>query len=674
MSKLNQLFRPIAIGPIELKNRIVMLGMGIGLGEMFRPNDQLTCYLKERAAGGVGLIIVSSLRPTNFNGVTPASLGIWEDSFIPLWQKVVNSIHTEGAKIAAQISLIHEWRADENQPLEVVGPSDGLGIMRGVTTRALTTGEIKQIVEEFGKATKRAREANFDAVEFHFGNGFLIHQFMSPRTNKRTDEYGGSLENRLRLPIDIIRNAKMQAGTDFPLLCRFSGDELMEGGLTLEDTKVMAPILQGAGIAAINVQPGIEVSNTPLVQRWVPQGAFVYMAKELKKVLNIPVITGYRIKDPSLAEDIIAKGEADMVGLGRALLADPEWPNKVRDGRIRDIRPCITCCRCLDDVLTNKKVSCSVNYRVGKEYEYPVFQLGPQHKRLLVVGGGPAGMEFARVAASRGHDVSIYEKGPKLGGSLVVSSVVNPEFEQLLYYMRRQTEKLAIKVFQNQRVTPELVNRINPDAIILATGGIPPQITGLLDAHVISSHDILNLISESTIPKDTLGRVLLWKSIAFLFKRLYNPSLIRFLLRLNFPFGPRVIIVGSGIAGCELADLLAEKGKRATIIGESMKIGEGIGPVTRWVIRKRLKHNGVRMIELAHIDEISVNSVTVTHGDSSEILSANTVVLAPILIPNPSLKIELEGRGPALYCIGDAAEPALVREAFASAFLLGINM
>jgi len=675
-----KLFEPLRVGNIELKNRIVMLGMGLGFGEIFRPNDRLISFFEERAAGGVGLIIVGSLFPSDFDEVTltytPAglSLGIWDDSFVPKLKKLTETVHKYGAKIAAQLSLNYEWRSDKNSQLEVVGPSSELEITRVLKTRELNSDEIKQIAEQFGEAAGRAREAGFDAVEFHFGNGFLVNQFMSPRTNKRTDKYGGSLENRMRFPLEIIDCTKRKAGDDYTLMCRVSGDEMMEGGLKLEDTKEIVTRLERAGVAAINAQAGTEQSPTPLIQQWVPPGAFVYIAEEFKKVVKIPVVAAYRIKDPFLAEEIVAKGRADLVGMARALLADPEWPNKAKDGRFDDIRPCISCCRCLDDIMEAKPITCSVNARLGREVDFPAYQPVPTSKKVLVVGGGPAGIEAARVAALRGHTVSLYEKGPRLGGALTLASIVNNELEGLVKYIRREVGKLPIQIVTGKELTSDLISNINPDVVILATGGAPPEMGKSPGKRVLTSHDILEIIRGNAVTKDGLIERLLWKAGAIIFRYFYNPSVIKCLLKLRFPFGRRVTIVGGGFAGCELADFLAERGKRVTIVGESTRVGEGIGSTTRWVVRRRLRQGGVRMIERAEVAEITETGVTVSCDDATELLESDTLVLARELQPSRELESKLQGKVPAIYSIGDCTEPAQVKEAIAQGFKVGMEI
>ena len=680
MAVLKKLFEPLKVGNIELRNRIVMLGMGLGFGERFRPNDRLIAFFGERAAGGVGLIIVGSLFPADFDEVaftyTPAglSLGIWDDSFIPKLKVLTEDVHKHGAKIAAQLSLNYEWRADRSHPLEVVGPSGGLEITRSLITRELNRDEIKQIVEQFGEAARRARETGFDAVEFHFGNGFLVNQFMSPRTNKRTDEYGGSLENRLRFPLEIIDCAKRKAGDDYTLMCRVSGDEMMEGGLKLEDTKEMVIRLERAGVAAINAQAGTEQSPIPLIQQWVPPGAFVYIAEEFKEVIKIPVVAAYRIKDPFLAEEIVAKGRADLVGMARALLADPEWPNKAREGRFDDIRPCISCCRCLDDIMEAKPISCSVNARLGKEVDCPAYQPAPTRKKVLVIGGGPAGIEAARVAVLRGHAVSLHEKGPRLGGALILASIVNRELEGLVKYMRREVGKLPIQVITGKELTAELIGSINPDVVILATGEAAQEVGKLPGKRVLTSHDILGIVRDNTIPRDGLRERLFWKAGAVLFRYFYSPFLIRWFLKFSFPFGEKVTIIGGGLAGCELADFLAERHKRVTVVGESTRVGEGIGPTTRWVVRRRLRQGGVRMIERARVEEITETGVTVSHEDTTEILKSDTLVLARQVQPSRELEGELRGKVPAIFSIGDCVEPAQVKEAIAQGFKVGMEV
>jgi len=678
---MSHLLSPIRIGNTELKNRLVLLGMGLGYGENFRVNDRMTRFFTERAAGGVGLIVVGSLFPSNYDNVdmiySPAtlSLGIWDDSFIPGLKVLTDGVHAHGSKILAQISLNYEWRAAPGQPLEVVGPSGGVAISKILTTRELKKDEISQIVDEFAEGTRRARDAGFDGVEFHFGNGFLVHQFLSPRVNFREDEYGGSLENRLRLPLQIIAAARAKVGADYTLTCRFSGEELIPGGLMLEDTLPMVSRLAAAGLDAINAQTGTETTPVPLIQQWVPPAAYVYVAEAIKKVVDVPVIAAYRIKDAALAESIVATGRADMVGMARGLLADPELPNKIAEGRPEDIRPCISCCRCLDDIMDTKPVACSVNARLGKEIDYPDYPDYPaaeNPRRVAVVGGGPAGIEAARVAARRGHRVTLYDRSPRLGGSLALASVVNHELGPLAAYLARQVKVSSVAVRLGKSVTADDITAGGADTVILAPGGTA-RAPEMQSNHILSGHDIFEYLTGRTAGITSTWRRWFWGLAAIGFKYAYSPRLFARLAALKFPFGKRVIIIGGGFAGCELADFLAYRGRQVTVIGESTRVGEGVGASTRWVVRSRLKAKA-RLIERASVEITGERTVRVSHDGTDEEISADTIVLARPLAENRALEDALHNTGIEVIRIGDGAAPGQVKEAVAAGFAAGFNL
>ena len=672
------LFSPIKIGNTEIKNRIVMLGMGLGYAENFRVGARMTRFFTERAAGGVGLIVVGSLFPSNYDNApmiySPAtlSLGIWDDSFIPELKVLTDSVHVHGSKIFAQISINYEWRAEPGQPLEVVGPSGGVEITKILKTRELKIDEILQIVDEFAEGTRRARDAGFDGVEFHLGNGFLIHQFLSPRTNHRDDEYGGNQENRLRLPLQIIAAARGKVGADYTLTCRFSGEELMEGGLTLEDTLPMVSRLAAAGLDGINAQTGTETTSIPLIQQWVPPGGYVYVAEAIKKVVDIPVIAAYRIKDPALAERIVATGRADMVGMARALLADPELPNKAASGRVKEIRPCISCCRCLDDIMDAKPVACSVNARLGKEIDYPDYPAVATPLRVAVVGGGPAGIEAARVAARRGHMVTLYDRASRLGGSLALASLVNDELGPLAALMTRQIEASPVKVQMGRPVTAGDILASGADTVILAPGGTAPN-SEIRSDHILSGHDIFEYLTGGRVDVKSGWRRWFWRLASVIFRYLYTPWLFTRLAGFGFPFGKRVIIIGGGFAGCELADFLADRGKQVTIIGEFSRVGEGIGPSTRWLVRSRLKSK-TKIIERASVEITGARTLRVTHDDTTEDMSADTIVLVRPLVENLELANLLQEQGLQFHRIGDANYPAQIKEATSAGFEAGMNI
>ena len=633
MSQLRKLFEPIKIGEMELKNRIVMPAMVLGLGDDGMVTDRFKDFYAERARGGVGLIVIGLAPPLYTGPFPPGTIGVYSDECIPGLREFADLMHECGAKVAMQISALGILAKDDGS-LEMVGPSD-VNVDRrpdAPKPRPLTIDEIKRIVEAYGDGARRAREAGFDTVEINAiaGTGLISH-FLSAHTNKRTDGYGGDIENRARLLLECVESVKKKAGEDYPLLCRVSGADFMEGGNTLEDTKIVAPMMERVGIHAINVSTGWHEAPVAFIQMAVPRANWIYLAEGVKQVVNIPIIGGTRIPDPRLAEQILAEGRVDMVYIARPLIADPEWPNKAQEGRFDEIRPCIACSLCFDGLTEGRGVRCSVNARAGKEAEYSI-EPAKQRKKVFVIGGGPAGMEAARVAALRGHEVILADNRDQLGGQLQVA-VLPPHKEELgnlTNYLAGQMKKLGVKVRLGEEVTVKTVEELKPDAVIVASGAVPivPDIPGMGGKNVAIAIDVLT------------GRR---------------------------KVGERVVIVGGGLVGCETAELLAEKGKKVVILEMLNRIGADIGRTTRWVTMGRLRNLGVRMERNAKVEEITDKGVRVSRDGSSEFFEADSVVLAVGMESNRQLAQELEGKVAALYVIGDSAQPGKITEASESA-------
>lgn len=676
MKRLRRLFEPIVVGRIELKNRIVMLGTTVGFADDHKITDQVTNFYAARAKGGASLITIGSMSVSDVSSAKLSyklynhTLGIYDDELIPGLHKLTSSIHANGAKVCAQLATGYEWRRSKNAPMESVSASNGVRNMFTPPARALNIDEIHQIVEEYGEAARRAREAGFDMVEL---SGYVLHHFLSPYSNRRTDEYGGSPENRLRFILEIIDCVKRKAGHDYTIGHRLVADEFKPGGITIEESKTMASILEKAGVDYITTYVGAHESLVPTIQSSVPPGAFVYLAQELKKAVHIPVVASNRISDPFLAENIVAKGRADLVGMARALFADPELPNKAREGRYDEIRPCITCCRCLDNAFEGRDVACSVNANVEREMEFAVEEPTREAKRVLIIGGGPAGMETARVAALRGHKVTIYEKDRRLGGSMILASVLNPEIEKFVTYMRSQIRKLPIDVKTGKEQTIALLEQMKPEVVVLASGGVPSalDVPGCNLDNVVSIQHIRDFMSGKPPKKLGIANRLLWSLASVFVRYLYQSSLVRRLLKLGFPFGKRVVVVGGGFAGCELGEFLVDKGRRVTIVEQSGHIGSDIGVTTRWVTMKRLREAGVRVETNANVVEITKKGVKISHAGSCSFLESDTVALVAGLRANDKFCGQLQQRSSILYCVGDCAEPGKIMEAVAAGFSAG---
>jgi len=633
LTELKNLFQPIKVGKMELDNRIVFLAVMTGYGANDMVTERLKNFYAERARGGAGLLTTAIIMPSSLGRPMPGIMGIYHDRFIPGLRQLVDVVHAEGTKIAAQLGLQYYWAKGEGAPTEEVAPSE-VSTRRSSAPRALNVAEIHQITEEFSEGVRRARDSGFDAVEFHCGVGYLINRFLSPCTNKRTDQYGGSLENRMRFLLEIIESSKRKAGSDYPLICRISGEEFMEGGHTLEDSIKLAPILERAGVHCLSMQAGWHECPRPLVHMSVPRGAFVYIAEEVKKVVSIPVVAAYRINDPILAERIIVEGRADLIGMARPLIADPELPNKAKEGKLDDLRPCISCNHCLDTVMAGMPMACAVNPQVGMEAEYTI-EPAKRSKKVFIIGGGPAGMEAATVAAKRAHQVTLFEKGDRLGGNLLPAAVPSYKYEiaNLTRYLETQVKKSGAQIRLGEEISAKAVEEGKPEVVIVATGTSTklPDVPGVKGDNVALALDVLG------------GK----KDV-----------------------GESVIVVGGEMVGCEVADFLAEKGRKVTLLARRARVGDDIGRTTRWVIIKRLQDAGVRMETMVDVVEITTNGVKGIrkNGGESEFFEGDSVVLAVGLSPNRELAEKLEGKVAAIYTIGDCVEAQKIAQAIEGGF------
>jgi len=690
MSKLDKLFSPISFGQLELKNRIIMLGMGTYYGNAEDGHDACTArlinYFAERAKGGAALI--STPFTVLYQGNNQLEEhdyfayhlpGMYDDKLIPGIRNLADAVHANGSKSMAQLQIHDKFAVDNDSPLEYVSPS-GIVKRKGPEPRELTIPEIEQIVEAYGEAARRAREGGCDAVEIYAGMGFLLSQFLSRAVNKRTDKYGGGPEGRAQIVVEIIESIRKRVGKDYPVSCRFSGVDLVDGGNEVEDAKIIGRVLEQAGIDMLNVQAGWLESRVPIINQWVEPGAFVYVAEAVKQVVNVPVVAAYRINDPILANNILSEGRADVIGMGRALIADPEFPNKAREGRISEIRKCIACLRCIDLVHNHPDVlpmACTVNYRAGREGE-TIITPAKEPKKVLVIGGGPAGMQAAITATDKGHKVTLVDQSRRLGGAMLAAGILNPQLPNLRKYMEAEVQKRPIEVKLKTEVTTSFVQQINPDVTIIAAGGEPPayNIPGVKGPNVLSGRAMFEAIAMNRVPGNVgSGHKILWR-LALLATGLgYHPGLINYGMKFGFPFGKRVVVLGGGFAGFEVSDVLGEKGKKVTILEEGPQLGYGIGISNIWVLIKRLRKFGVAMEKNVKIEKITDKGVEALVGDERKFYEADTVMLArPFKAKDDALKKELEVKGLEAIVIGDAADPQKIMEAVATGFRAGFDI
>jgi len=633
--KYKNLFQPIQIKGLILKNRIVMAPMSTQFASADGSvTEQLIDFLEERAKGGVGMIITGyTFIDSKLSKASVNQLSSYCNAMSPGLNTLVESIKPYGTKIFLQ--LCHAGRqTDKNVIGQIpVGASTIVNEEGVKITRELTLEEIKEIIEMFGLAAKRAKQAGFDGVEIHGAHGYLINQFMSDYTNKRTDEYGGDISGRMRFPLSVLSKVREYVGKKYPVGFRINGSDYLEfkggrfesKGITLTIAKKVAKMIEKNGGDYLHVSAGIgETAENAIQPMYFPRGYNVHLAKAIKKEVGIPVITVGSITDPDMAEEIISSGKADLVALGRALIADPYFPEKVFSGRKEEILRCIRCNECAYRTGNLKKLRCSINPRVGNEKKF-IFTPTEQKKRVVVIGGGPGGMESARVAALRGHKVILIEKEGQLGGKLLPAS--SPSFKKdlrtLIDYYLRQMNHPNVKVILNQEASLEMIEELNPQVVILATGSeqILPNIPGVSSENVLSSLDVLT------------GKVDL--------------------------DGEKVVVIGGGNVGCETAIFLAEMGKEVAIVEvlKGLLLDEDNELNKRGLMRK-LNESDVKAFTGCYIDNISKEGVFIKNGkDKLKFINADSIILATGFDSRIELHEKLKCRFKNIYCVGDCVKP-----------------
>lgn len=658
-------FTPVRFGGVELKNRIGFLPMTTGLVDEYRITDQLIDFYGKRARGGTGLTAIGSAYVCDMAGTTPQyptagqAVGIWSDDQIDGWRRLADEIRSAGSVSCAQLQCCYEWRADGSDPLEAVGPSDGPGGPFVKHLRELTRDEIALIIGQYADAAARAQAAGIDLVEVHAGIGYLVARFISSFSNRRTDEYGGSLEKRTRFLTDIIDAIHARCGDDYPVMVRISADDFMPGGNRIADTRAIIPIVERHNVVAWSIQAGFHEAPALLVNQFVPEANFVDLARQCKQVTTLPVMAAYRINSIERCEKILADGDADLVGMARQLIADPDFVRKAEAGHPEQIRRCIVCSRCLDNIFVGKKVQCSVNPQVAAwDLGDPTPLPSSERKRVVVVGGGPGGMEAARTAALRGHKVTLLARSGRLGGLLNMAQVLNEHMEPLVAWYRQEVARLPIDVRLNTEASPGVVARFDPDEVIVSPGGsviTPIDVAGLDRKKVISSADLKKLVEGHT----PHGRGLIWHAAGVGLKVTgANPRLMRWGMGTPLMIKKRVAVIGGGFAGCEVA-MSIMKGREVTVIEESPKLGNGIGIIDRKPELNILAEGGVRLMAGTRLVGVTAEGVRVRDVASGEeqVIAVDTVILALGVETNDALYRSLASRFAHVHLIGDATTP-----------------
>lgn len=639
MATTKALLTPGKIGTLEIKNRVMMSPMGSGYGTLDGYMDErLATYLARRAEGGCGIVCME-FTAVSPSGQPPMLPCIYNDSYIPGLTKVATAIKEKGAK--AFIQLAHCGRQTfgdpPNGPILAASPLPCMA--SGSVGREMTEEEIWQTIEDFGDGAVRAIKAGFDGIEVHCAHGYLIQNFLSPYSNKRTDDWGGSFENRSRFAREIMKNIRKKVGPDFPVITRVSGWEpVVENGLTLEDQIKFCKMLEEEGSDCIDVSVGVYGMQHYLIPPTnMPLGLNVDNAVEIKKNVNIPVMVVGRINDPIQAEDLLASGKVDFLCMGRGTIADPDFVNKFAAGEYDDIVKCIGCMEgCFGESLFGRSNLCSRNPAVGKEKEY-VLKPTTSPKKILVIGGGPGGLEIAKTLKERGHDVTLCEKGSRLGGNFYLAGLApkKGEYSDAALQMGRLAERAGVKVQRQTEVTPEFIDAFKPDVVIVATGAVPaiPQIPGVDGANVT---DAISVLSGAVSTKQ------------------------------------KIVVLGSDKIACSVADFLAANGKDVTMVTPEADINADFDFVRQAQNKASLAEKNVEMITEAECTEIKADSVVYQKdGNAQEITGVDNVVVALGMKSNNALADYVKKAGIECHVIGDASQPGCLINATQVAGKLG---
>jgi len=633
------------------------------------PSQRTIAYYEARARGGVGLITLGACTVDDAHREVPNSIDFARDEVLDAHWELTDRVHAHGARIQPQI--VHpgpDGLAPYLSGVPNVGPSVIGSYLTGIPCRALEADEIPEIIDRYRGAAVRVREAGYDGIELHAAHGYmLLGSFLTPNRNRRTDAYaGGSEDGRLRLVLEVVRAIKGAAGEDFPLTLRISGYERVPGGRSIDDTQRIAPRLVEAGVDAFHVSGGVIDRLTTQMVTGSSYGPAhnLAAATAIKQVVDVPIMTVGRIHDPALAEEILKDGRADMVAMGRPLLADPELPNKAREGRGRELRRCISCESCIDSMETGR-MSCAVNPFTGREQELVVDRVASP-RRVVVVGGGPAGLEAARVAARRGHRVSIYERQRLLGGALVMAATVHADNEPLLDFLLGEVERAGVEVNLGTELTPDAVVALGADAVVVATGGRvrSPQLPGCELPHVWTG-TLLRQVLAGELTVEAAGKLPAWqrlgvRAVAGPLQRFVHPRRLRALLRAWMPFGHRMVVVGGDLAAIELAEFLAEHGRAVCVLEPQAEIAPEVGLKRRTEHMDRLDRLGVTLNTGVDIECITAEGVRLADART---ISADSVILAGEVEPDTSLHDALKDRVPEVYAIGDCTGLGLIRKA-----------
>jgi 2,4-dienoyl-CoA reductase (NADPH2) len=685
--QFEKLLEPGRIGSMMTKNRIIKTAAGTGFTTGGNITDRAIAYYETLAKGGAGLIIFENCAVECPRGAlyVNESARLHSDDMISQHKELTDAVHAHHCPIIVQLQHAGPMFNPRGggDPNDRVAASalmlEELPSGACVPPRELSAAEVENFIDIFAASAERAKKAGYDGVEINGGHHHLINTFLSRFWNKRHDEYGcDSLENRARFMVNIVKEVKRRLGEDYPVAVTINALELgIENGTTLDESKIFAQLLEKAGADLLHARPGgygrFE-SGALVVERylypelpddlkvkefdWTHHGKAITvpLGTAMKEVINIPVYVAGRL-DPVMGEEILRAKKLDFIGMNRRLWADPELPNKVAAGRTDDIAPCTGCCYCLHYRWKEGPIRCRVNTALGHEREYEI-RPAVQRKRVLIAGGGPSGMEAARVAALRGHEVLLYEKGHTLGGLMPLAAMVKSagleDIMALVKYLRTQITKLGITVMVDTEVDRAVITDIMPDVVIMATGGANylPDIPGIGNRKVVNSARLHGMLK---------------KVLRFL-----APSTLSRLTKVWMPVGKEVIIIGGTLQGCQLAEFLVKRGRKVTIVDTAEQLGEGMLIDDPARLFEWLEKKGSTMLSGVTCENITDEGLVISTKDGKrQTLSADTIIPSLPLRPSPDLLKALDGAAPELYQIGDCREPGFMADAIADGARIG---
>lgn len=689
------LLSPGSIGPVALRNRVVLPAMDMNLCDDGEIEQGDIDHFVARAQGGTGMIITGCCAVAYPLGcASTKEPGLSEDRFIPGLTALADAVHEAGSALCVQMThhgkvaridtvndrpLLVPSTPNSSPDLSALADNTGEELRKMASVTAGKAAEYHEATVEdlawltrcFAEAAGRVKAAGADAVEIHCAHGYVLGAFLSRADNRRTDEYGGSLENRARLACEVIRAVKAEVGDSLAILVRIAGREFGEAdGLSTDEAARASALFEAAGADAIHVtgwgrNPFSNFTDGPLPNT---VGAYTGLAAAVKKAVGIPVIAVGRVL-PEVGEKAIADGSADFVAMGRQLLADPDLVRKLKAGTPEQVRPCINCYVCVQENFWDDTPICAVNPALGNETLLP-FTPSSARKHIVVVGAGPGGLEVARVATERGHRVTVLDKSDRLGGTLWFSTLTTPDNERLLDWLRSEVERLGIEVRLNTEATVESVSALAPDAVVIATGAVRdrPDVPGGDLPHVHTGDTLRALmtgsgdVSEQPLFLRTMGRL---GKISGVTK---SPSAIRAVTRKFLPMGKDVVVIGGSLVGLELAEFLAERGRRVTLLEDGAQLGLPMAMPRRWTAVRHAGEVGVTIHRRARVERITAETVEFRVGDETFTAPADMVVVASGVSAAAPLAEQLEGRVPEIHVVGDAADVSYIEGAIHSAW------